>query len=129
MARWEGKSQIPAEPWNDRTIALAAYTPSVIGSRGEAALLAVVWARVGGERAAAVEHDEPSLPGQLFLRPADHVPAYTILLGHLHLARQPVVNSQDARADLAQHIVIDLLPQQPRRTVIDAVSLVWQGHR
>jgi hypothetical protein len=93
MARPEGESQIPAEPWNGRMIALAVYTPSVIGSPGEAALLAVVWARVGDERAAALEHDEPSLPGQLFFRPADHVPAYAILLCHLHLARQPVINS------------------------------------
>ena len=24
---------------------------------------------------------------------------------------------------------VDLLPQQPWRAVVDAVSLVWQGHR
>jgi hypothetical protein len=63
MARSEGKSQIPAESWNERTAAPTVYAPSVIGSWGEAALLAVAWLRMGDERAAAVEHDEPSLPG------------------------------------------------------------------
>src|SRR5947209_7863999 len=105
MARSEGKSQIPAEPRNERTIALTIYAPSVIGSRDEATLLAVVWAGVGDERPAAVEHDEPSLTGQLFLGPADHVPADAVLLCHLQFARQPVVDSQGARADLAQHVV------------------------
>jgi len=96
---------------------------------GVAGLVAV--ARVGAddERTATVEHDQPPLPGQHFLRPPDHVPAHAVLLRHLQLTRQPVINRQGARADIADQVVIDLLPQQPWRTVADAVSLVWQGHR
>ena len=94
-----------------------------------AALVAVAWDGAGDERTATVEYDQPALPGQLFLSPPDHIPAYAVLLGHLKLARQPVIKSQRARADIAEQVVIDLLPQQPGRTVADAVSLVWKGHR
>src|SRR6476646_522189 len=91
-------------------------------------LVAVARDGVSDECAASVQHDQPSLSSQLFLRPPDHVPAHAVLLRHLQLTWQPVVNSKDTRADIAHNIVVDLLPQQPWRAVADAVSLVWQRH-
>jgi hypothetical protein len=81
---------------------------------------------VSDERSAAVQHDEPSLFGQLLFSPADHVPAHAVLLGHVEFAGQSVIDGQSARADFAEHVVVDLLPQKPWGAVADAVSLVWQ---
>ncbi len=84
---------------------------------------------MGDEGTATVEHDEPSLPCQFLLGPADYVAAYAVLLCQVQFARQPVIHGQNPRADVADQIVIDLLPQQPWGTMVDVVSFVWQGHR
>ena len=84
---------------------------------------------MGDEGTATVEHNKPSLSGQLLLGPPDHVAADAVLFCQVQFARQPVINGQGSGADVADQVVIDLLPQQPWGTVVDAVSFVWQGHR
>jgi hypothetical protein len=89
-------------------------------------LAAAALGRVGDERTAALKDDEPSLCGEFFFGPADYVSAHAVLVCHIQFARQAVVHGQDVRTDVAEHVVIDLLPKQPWCTVADAVSLVWQ---
>jgi len=81
---------------------------------------------MGHEGTASLEHDEPSVFGKLLFGPADDVSAHAVLLCHVEFARQAIVYGQGTRADVTEHVVIDLLPKQSWRTVVDAVSLVWQ---
>ena len=57
------------------------------------------------------------------------VPGTVLGAGALAALIFGIINGESAGTDIAHHVVIDLLPQQPRRTVADPVSLVWQGHR
>ena len=100
--------------------------PKMTQPRGQESQALIALDGVGDERTPALEHDEPSPFGKLLFGPSDHVSAHAVLLCHVEFAWQAVVYGQGARADIAEHVVIDLLPQQPRCAVTDAVSLVWQ---